>query len=95
MSSKLLERNLEADIREGWGLSRHQIAVPEPMFVQEMRTIARERFGGELDQLTSQTQVAIEAEVSDPVRWSGQANYHAQDCPACSESSSADETSTT
>ena len=87
VGGKLLERNSPANVREGWGPPRHHIAVPEPVFVQEMREIARARFGEELDQLTSQTRVAIEDEVSDPVRWSAQSNYHAQGCPACSEPS--------
>ncbi len=87
MDSKPLERNLQANVREGRGPLRHHIAVPEPVFVQEMRELARGRFGEELDQLPSQTRVAIEAAVSDPVRWSALSNYHTQGCPSCSEPS--------
>ncbi len=87
MDSKPLERNLQANVREGRGPLRHHIAVPEPVFIQEMREIARGRFGEELGQLTSQTQLSIEEAVSDPVRWSAQSNHHTQGCPACSEPS--------
>jgi len=90
LGSKPLERNDRAEVREGWCFSRHRIAVPEPVFVQEMSQVARARFGDELDQLTSQTQVSIEEEISDPLRWSAQSNYHAHGCPACAKDSLSD-----
>jgi hypothetical protein len=85
IDSKPLERNVRADVREGWGPPRHHIAVPEPVFVREMSKVARERFGDELDRLSAQAHVSIEEEISDPVRWSAQSNYHAHGCPTCSE----------
>jgi hypothetical protein len=88
IDSRLLEQNLRADVREGWAPPRHHIAVPEPVFVRAMRTVARERFGSELDQLAAPTRAAIEEEISDPIHWSVQSSYHAQGCPACSEPSS-------
>src|SRR4051794_3515869 len=88
IDSRPLEQNLQADVREGWAPPRHHIAVPEPVFVREMRTVARERFGDELDRLAAPTRAAIEAEISDPIHWSVRSSYHAQGCPACSESSS-------
>jgi hypothetical protein len=94
MGSKLLERNDRADVREGWCLSRHRIAVPEPVFVQAMSQVARARFGDELGQLTSQTQVSIEEEISDPLRWSAQSNYHVHGCPACAKDSLSDGSTT-
>ena len=83
-SLKPLERNPQADAREGWGPLGHHIAVPEPVFVQEMETVARERFGDDLDRLTPQTRAAIEDEVSHPLYWNARPNYHAPGCPACS-----------
>jgi len=87
----LLERNPHTDVREGWDPLRHQIAVPESIFVQAMQQIAQERFGDPLDHLTPQARVAIEAEVSDPVHWSAQPNYHVHGCPACAEPVHSDE----
>ena len=82
-----LERNRQADVREGWDPLRHRIAVPESVFVQAMGTVARERFGDELERLTSQTQRAIEEELCDPLYWTARPIYHARECPACAESS--------
>ncbi len=87
LAIKPLERNPRAEVREGRGPLRHHIAVPEPVFVQEMGTVARERYGEELDHLPARTRVAIEEDVSDPLRWSARLNYHARGCPACAESS--------
>jgi hypothetical protein len=84
IASKPLERNPRADVREGWGSLGHHIAVPEPVFVQEMETVARERYGETLDRLTCQTRLDIEEDLSDPLRWNARPNYHAQGCPACS-----------
>ncbi len=84
---KPLDHNPRADVREGWDRLRHHIAVPEPVFIQEMATVARARYGEELDHLTPQTRVAIEEDVSDPLRWSGRLHYHARGCPACAASS--------
>jgi hypothetical protein len=83
----LLERNPRTAVRAGCGPLRHHIAVPEPVFVQEMRTVAQARFGADLDRLPSPIQEAIEADLSDPLRWSAHPNYHLQGCPACAESS--------
>jgi len=83
--STLLERNPHTNVREGWDPLRHQIAVPEPIFVQAMQQVAQERFGKALDHLTPQTRAAIEAEVSDAVHWSAQSHYHVHGCPACAE----------
>jgi hypothetical protein len=85
LESTLLERNPQTDTREGWDPLRHRIAVPEPIFVQEMATVARARFGQALDRLASQAQVAVEQAVGDPVHWSAQPNYHVPGCPACAE----------
>ena len=79
-----LERNPRADVREGRGSLGHHIAVPEPVFVQEMETVARERFGDAFDRLPPETRATIEEEVSDPLRWNARPHYHAQGCPACS-----------
>ena len=81
---KPLERDPEADVREGWGPLGHHIAVPEPVFVHEMETIAQERFGDQLDRLTPQMRVAIEEEVSQPFHWNARPNYHVRGCPGCS-----------
>lgn len=78
-----LERNPWADAHEGWSPLRHQIAIPEPVFAQEMETLARARFGNELDRLRPQTRVAIEDEVNDPLHWNARPNYHARGCSAC------------
>jgi hypothetical protein len=87
LAIKPLELNPRADVREGRGPLRHHIAVPEPMFVQEMATVARERYGDELDRLPSQARLAIEEDVSDPLRWSSRLTYHAAGCPACADAS--------
>ena len=84
LAVKPLERNREADVREGRGPMGHQIAVPEPVFVREMETVARGRFGDDLDRLTPRTRVAIEDEVGQPLHWNARPNYHARGCPACS-----------
>ena len=84
LAIKPLEQSPRAGVREGWGPLRHHIAVPEPVFVQEMGTVARARYGEELDHLTPQTRVAIEDEVSQPLYWNARPNYHARGCPACS-----------
>ena len=84
LAVKPLERNPEADLREGWGPPGHHIAVPEPVFAQEMETIAQQRFGDDLDRVTPQTRMAIEDEVSQPLHWNARPNYHARGCPACS-----------
>ncbi len=84
LAIKPLERNPRAGVREGWAPLRHHIAVPEPVFVQEMATVARARYGEELDHVTPQARLAIEEDVSDPLRWSARLNYHARGCPACS-----------
>ena len=81
---KSLERNPLANIREGWGPLRHHIAVPEPIFVQELERVARERFGDEFARLTRQTRETIEDAVNDPLHWDARPNYHARGCPACS-----------
>ena len=81
---KPLERNPAADVREGWGPLGHHIAVPEPVFVQELETVAQGRFGDELARLTPQTRVAIEDEVSQPLYWNARPNYHARGCLGCS-----------
>ena len=83
LAVKPLERDPEADVREGWGPLGHHIAVPEPVFVQEMETVARERFGDDLDRLPPQTGVAIEEEVSQPLHWDARPHYHVRGCPAC------------
>jgi hypothetical protein len=83
IDSRPLEHNLQTDVREGWSPPKHHIAVPELVFVQEMETVARERFGGELYQLTCEARVAIEEEISDPIHWSVQSNHHTQECPSC------------
>ena len=84
LAIKPLERNARADVREGWGPPGHHVAVPEPVFVREMETVARERFGDELDRLRPQTRATIEDEVNDPLHWNARPNYHAHRCPACS-----------
>ena len=80
---KPLERNLKADVREGPGPLGHQIAVPEPVFVHEMETVARGRFGDGLDRLTPRARAAIEDEVSQPLHWNARPHYHARGCPGC------------
>ena len=87
LALKPLEQNPRADVREGWDRLRHHIAVPEPVFVKEMGTVARARYGEELDRLTPQIRVAIEEDVSDPLRWSARPTCHARGCPACAASS--------
>ncbi len=84
LAVKPLGRDPEADVREGWGPMGHHIAVPEPVFGREMETVARGRFGDNLDRLTPQARVAIEDEVGQPLHWNARSNYHAQGCPACS-----------
>ncbi len=84
LAVKPLERNPHADVREGWGALGHHIAVPEPVFMQEMETVARERFGDDFDRLTPESRAAIEDEVNHPVHWNARPNYHAHGCPACS-----------
>ena len=84
LAIKPLERNPGADVREGPAPLGLHITVPEPVFVQAMETVARERFGDDLDRLTLQTREAIEDEVSDPLHWNARPNYHARECPACS-----------
>ncbi len=81
---KPLERNPQADVREGRSPLGHQIAVPEPVILREMEAVARERFGDELDRLTPRTRMTIEDHVNDPLHWNARPNYHAQRCPACS-----------
>jgi len=84
LAVKPLGPNAEANVREGWGPLGHHIAVPEPVFVREMETVAQGRFGDDLDRLTPQTRVAIEEEISQPLHWNARPNYHARGCPACS-----------
>ena len=84
LAIKPLERNPRADVREGWGPLGHQIVVPEPVFIQEMETVARGRFGNDLARLRPQTRVAIEDEVSQPLHWNARPNYHARGCRGCS-----------
>ena len=87
LAIKPLEQNPGAGVREGWGPLRHHIAVPEPVFVQEMATVARARYGEEVDHVTPQARLAIEEDVSDPLRWSARPTCHARGCPACAASS--------
>ena len=68
--------------------------MPEPVLVQAMGTVARARYWAELDRLPWQTRLAIEDEVSDPLRWSARPNYHAQGCPGGAECSLSDDATT-
>ena len=90
----LLERNRQTDTRDGWDPLRHQIAVPESRFIQEMQQVAQARFGEGLDYLTPQARVAIEDEVGDPARWSVQPTHHGEGCPACAEAARSDAAAT-
>ena len=90
---KPLQHNPRADVREGWAPRGTISPCPSPCsskFIQEMETVARERFGEALDRLTSETRVAIEEDVSDPIRWSARPNSQVQGWPGCAGSSTRD-----